>query len=126
VPHVILEGPVTLADVVRRHEPFVTREEDLLVKTERLYVDTHGRAALLETLVVDRGHTQKFFILLEERPGGLMVRLEPLTDPEKSPGVKRALGIVAHRIREVTGCRFGSTNIAGSLSVPAGTGRGTV
>lgn len=124
MPHVILEGPATLADVARRHAPSVTREGDLLVKTERLYVDTGGRAALLETLVVDRGHTQKFFVLLEQRPGGLMVRLEPLTDPEKSPGVKRALGLVAHRIHEATGCRFGSTNIAASLSPPAGPGEG--
>jgi hypothetical protein len=122
VPHVVLEGPVTLAEVARRHQPSVAREGDLLVKTERLYVDTLGRAGLLETLVVDRGHTQKFFLLLEERSGGMMLRLEPLTDPEKSPGVKRALGLVALRIREATGCRFGSTNIPASLSDPAGPG----
>lgn len=120
MPHVILEGPATLAEIARRHEPFVRREGDLLVKAERLFVDTQGRAALLETLVVDRGHTQKFFVLLEERTGSLMVRLEPLTDPEKSAGVKRALALVAHRVREATGCRIGSTNIAASLSAPAG------
>ena len=111
MPHVVLEGALTLADVVRRHEPFLAREGDRLVKTERLYVDTEGRAALLETLVVDRGHTQKFFIQIQARAGGITVRLEPLTDPEKSPGVKRALGIVALRIRQATGCRLGSTNI---------------
>lgn len=122
MPHVILEGSVTLADIARRHGPFTEREGDLLVKFDRLFVDTPGRSALLETLVVDRGHTQKFFIRLEERPGALMVRLEPLTDPEKSAGVKRALGLIAHRIREATGCRFGSTNIAASLSPPAGSG----
>lgn len=120
MPHVILEGRVTLAEIARRHEPFVQREGDLLVKAERLYLDTRTRAALLETLVVDRGHTQKFFILLEERAHSLMVRLEPLTDPEKNAGVKRALALVAHRIREATGCRIGSTNIAASLAAPPG------
>ena len=118
MPHVILEGRVTVTEIALRHEPFVQREGDLLVKADRLYLDTRTRAALLETLVVDRGHTQKFFILLEERAGSLMVRLEPLTDPEKSAGVKRALALVAHRIRQATGCRFGSTNIAASLAAP--------
>jgi hypothetical protein len=119
VPHVILQGAVTLDDLIGRHAPFVVREGERLVKADRLYVDTEARAALLETLVVDRGHTQKFFIQIQAREGGLTVRLEPLTDPEKSDGVKRALAIVALRIRDATGCRVGSTNIAAHLEAPA-------
>lgn len=115
MPHVILEGDIDLDEVARRHEPFVERDGDRLIKAERLYLDSRGRAALLETLVVERHHTQKFFIQLQLRPGGLTVRLEPLTDPEKGAGVKRALAMVAHRIRLATGCRYGSTNIAEHL-----------
>lgn len=111
MPHVVLEGRVTIETCALRFEPFVVREGELLVKVERFYGERDARAALLETLVVDRGHTQKFFIQLSPRAGGLTVRLEPLTDPEKTPGVKRAIAIVASRIREATGCVYGKTNI---------------
>ncbi len=111
MPHVVLKGPVSIDDCQAFFEPAVFREGDFLVKTERFYRERGGRAALVETLVVDRGHTQKFFIQLSSREEGLTVRLEPLTDPEKSPGVRRALAVVAHRIRQARGCEYGSTNI---------------
>ena len=103
MPHVVLEGRITIDDCQGRFEPFVVREGELLVKIERFYRERDGRAALLETLVVDRGHTQKFFIQLSPRGDGLTVRLEALTDPEKTAGVRRALALVAHRIRQATG-----------------------
>jgi hypothetical protein len=111
VPHIVLEG-LDVARCSALQVPFTVREGERLVKVERLYVDAAGQAALLETIVVDRGHPQKFFIQVGARAGGATVRLEPLTDPEKTDAVKRALAIVAHRIREATGCRYGSSNIA--------------
>jgi len=111
VPHVLLEGSASIPSLQAAHRPFAVREGERLVKVERFYADERGAAALVETLVVERALTQRFFILVAARPGGLSVRLEPLTDPEKSPGVKRALAIVAERLRRTTGGRYGSTNI---------------
>jgi hypothetical protein len=115
VPHVVLEGRVTIDDAARRFEPFVIRERDLVIKAERFYRERDGRAALVEMVVVGPGHTQKFFIQLSPRRDGLTVRLEPLTDPEKTPGVRRAIARVAHRLAEATGARYGSTNIEDDL-----------
>jgi hypothetical protein len=111
VPHVVLQGPVTIDECRERFQPSVWRQGDLVVKIERFYREKDGRAALIETLVVDRGHTQKFFIQLSPKGGGLTVRLEPLTDPEKTPGVRRALGLVAHGIKLTSGSEYGPTNI---------------
>ncbi len=102
---------MTIDDCQERFEPFVVRDGELLVKVERFYRERDARGALLETLVVDRGHVQKFFIHLSPKGDGITVRLEPLTDPEKTAGVKRALALVANRIREATGCAYGRTNI---------------
>ncbi|HYV85956.1 MAG TPA: hypothetical protein VFB49_08610 [Patescibacteria group bacterium] len=118
MPHVIVEGVLTLGGLQRDHVPFTEREGGRVVKVDRFYLDAPGRAALLETLVVDGGHTQKFFIQLTTREDGVMVRLEPMTDPEKSPAVKRALATVARRIRAACGGRFGGTNIAEFLDEP--------
>ena len=111
MPHVVLEGKVAIDDCQERFERSVVREGELLIKFERFYRERDGRAALVETLVVDRGHTQKFFIQLSPKENGLIVRLEPLTDPEKTAGVRRALAVMAHRIRAASGCSYGSTNI---------------
>jgi hypothetical protein len=111
MPHVVLTGPIALDALQDCWGPFVVRQGDLLVKTERFYREGLGRTALIETIVADRGHTQKFFIQIALREDGLTVRLEPLTDPEKTSGVKRALALVAHRIRAATGCAYGRTNI---------------
>ncbi len=115
MPHIVLEGPIGIDECQESFEPFLHREEDLVVKGERIFCDRDRQAALIETLVVDRGHTQRFFILLAPKNGGITVRLEPLTDPEKTRGVRRALAVVAHRIRGATGCSYGKTNISDYL-----------
>ncbi|HYS78933.1 MAG TPA: hypothetical protein VEO94_08850 [Candidatus Dormibacteraeota bacterium] len=115
MPHVVLEGRVTIDEAGRRFEPFVVRERDLVIKAERFYRERDGRAALVEMVVVGPGHTQRFFIQLAPRQDGLTVRLEPLTDPEKTPGVRRAIARVAHRLAAATGARYGNTNIEDDL-----------
>jgi hypothetical protein len=114
VPHVILDGRPgieALEAYVRRFEPVVFRDGDTIIKIERLYRERDGRGALLETVVAGPGHLQKFFIQLAPKKGELTVRLEPLTDPEKTPAVRRALALVAARVVEVGGCRYARGNI---------------
>ncbi len=111
MPHVVLEGRISLDECRRDLVPFIVRDGGFLAKGERLFRDGEDQTLLIETLVVDRGHTQKFFIQVARRPEGAIVRLEPLTDPEKTPGVRRALAVVAKRIRDRTGARYGRSNI---------------
>lgn len=111
MPHVVLEGRITIDQCQAGFEPFVHRDGDRLIKVDRFYRERDGRAALIETLVSEAGHTQKFFIQLSPKGEGITVRLEPLTDPEKTPAVKRALAVLAHRIRTATGCAYGRTNL---------------
>ena len=111
MPHVVLEGRITIDDAARFFEPFVSREDDLVVKAERFYRGKDDRAALIEMVVVEAGHTQKFFIQHSARDSGLTVRLEPLTDPEKTPGVRRAIARVAERLRTASGTTYGKSNI---------------
>lgn len=115
MPHILVEGTIALAELARRHAPFAARSGGALVKCDRFYLESGGRTALVETLVSEAGHTQRFFVRLQARDDGVMVRCEPLTDPEKSPGVKRALALVAARVRAACGGRYGVTNLADYL-----------
>jgi len=122
VPHILVEGTLTLDDLARRHAPFAARLGACVVKCDRFYLETGGRTALVEALVAESGHTQRFFVRLQARDDGVMVRCEPLTDPEKSTGVKRALALVAERVRAACGGRYGVTNLADYLVPPGGEG----
>ena len=118
MPHVVLEGEVDLQRLCERFEPVFERWGDDLLKIQRLYMQQQGEEVLLDTLVVESGHRQLFFIQLTRREGGAVLRLLPQTDPEKTDGVKRALARAAALVREHAAgeCRYGSTNLSEFLS----------
>lgn len=113
MPHVNIEGPVRIEAIEAAFEPILYREGTRVIKIDRFFREKTGRTALLETVVVEAGHTQKFFIQLSAKDGSVTVRLEPLTDPEKTGAVRIALALAARRVLDWSpGCRYGNTNIS--------------
>ena len=116
MPHVVIENAPDLAEVVRGLAPFAERKDQQILRLADLYLNRGGRAALLECVVIDTGVALSFFVLLAQRENQITVRLYPLTDPEKTDGVKRLLALIAVRIRElVPASRFGKTNLQAFL-----------
>jgi hypothetical protein len=113
MPHVVIEGDLEVRQVWERFEPILARTGDQVIKMERAFLDKEGSSVLLETLVVSQGLKQKFFIQVSrKKSGGVTVRLEPLTDPEKTTAVKEALGMTGRWVLGLApGLRFGATNI---------------
>ena len=114
VPHVVIEGTVALEEARASFEPIFQRDGDDILKIRTLYVSSGGEEALLDTLVVESGHRQHFLIQVRIREeGGATIRLLPLSDPEKTDGVKRALAQAAARVRGLrpSTCSYGATNI---------------
>ena len=121
MPHVVLEGTVDPEEIRRGFRKLFDRDGEQILKVEELYIQTEGADLLFDVLVVEAGHRQRFFIqLLRKEGGGGTVRLLPQTDPEKTPAVKRALGLVAGFVRDLRpgDCRFGATNIEEFLPGP--------
>ena len=77
--------------------------------------EPNATIALTERVGVVRGYPQSSFIQTAPRAGVVTVRPEPLSDPEKTAGVRAALARVAERIVAATGCAWGATNIPGDL-----------
>jgi hypothetical protein len=112
MPHVVVEGVGPLDQVYRKLEPFVERRGDEILKVVDLYLDQKGNSLLLESIVIEAGSQQSFFVQLSQKELSVTVRLLPRTDPEKSPGVKLLLALVAGRVRALApGSRFGKTNL---------------
>jgi hypothetical protein len=112
MPHIQIIGALRLEQLAERFEPLNIRQGSTIGKTTAFYLNAHDRTALIQALVVEPHVNRKFYVLLVEKPDGIMVRLDPLTDPEKTDAVKRLLAAVADWIRRVSpGSSFGTTNL---------------
>lgn len=112
MPHVVVEQALPLKDYVAGFRPIVFKEGATVCKATEAYLSQSEGSALIEALVVEEGRSQKFFVLVTARSGRATVQLLRLTDPDKTPGVKRLIGLVAKDLKERSpGASFGPTNI---------------
>ena len=117
MPHVVLEGTISLNDLQGRFSPVMERNGSEILKTGDFYVNHTDSSALLEAIVIESGPPKNFFVHLSKKKNSLTVRLFPLTDPEKTNGVKKLMGIIAKKIRELfPESEFGKTNLQDFLA----------
>jgi hypothetical protein len=121
VPHVVLEGPVDLARYAVEFEPLLVRRNGDVLRAHKIFVEREGRALLIEALVVEAGRKQPFYILISGHDRkGASVRVDPLTHPERSAGVRDLVARVgADLLARSPGARVGVTNLV-LPSEPAG------
>lgn len=89
----------------------------MILKTMECFLSSKRTEALVDSVVVEGRRPQEFFIWLIQRDGGVIVRLLPATDPEKTEGIKRLIVHVAAAIKaQHPDCRYGNTNLQGYVS----------
>jgi hypothetical protein len=98
MPHVVIEGPVSIEDIWMAYAPIQRTEGDWVFKTEDCYLSNDKTELLVRCMVVESGYARKFFVRLYQRDKSLTLKLEPLTDPEKTDAVRRLLGIMTEGI----------------------------
>jgi hypothetical protein len=117
MPHVVLEGTIDLNDLQGRLSPVIERNESEILKTGDFYLNQTGNSALLEAIVIENGPPKNFFLHLSKKENSLTIRLFPLTDPKKTTGVKKLIGIIAKKIQELfPESAFGKTNLQDFLA----------
>lgn len=106
MPHVVFDVSI---DLMKLREEFqkVFLKNPSIIKIEDIFVDKNSTTALLPAVVIEEKN-QNFFIQVLTNANKTTVRLFPKTDPEKTPGVKKSLGLVAKMIQEI----FGNPNIS--------------
>ena len=121
MPHAVVLGARPLPEVLDAWEPFHARIGDVLVKSEQAYLERGGRAALFPVMTIAGPLRQRFLVAVAAREDGLAVKLDPLTDPEKTPPVHLALALFALFVLRVSPeARIGPTNIAPALEQARG------
>ena len=110
MPHAVLNQKIDLRVFSDSFEQIINKN-GCLVKIQDVFVDKNKRMALLPAVVIDEKN-QQFLIEVSTRDEKTTVRLFPGTDPEKTPGVKKSLGLIVRRIQEnFTDAKVIKTNI---------------
>ncbi len=102
MPHLKIRTRTRATELFERLAPFT--EQDALGTHKLLdrFIDHAGEQVLLELLVAEGGSRPRhFFAAVKERDGILVLRCFPLTDPEKTDGVRRLLARTAARILDL-------------------------
>ncbi len=112
MPHVVLNGNVSLRDIFDKMKPVIRRDDHLILRTSRKYIDDEERSILTEALVIENGRKSSFLVLLSSREDGLVVRIYPGSSVEKTDGVKRILAEIARQLLDAfTNLKVGKTNL---------------
>ncbi|CAA6804046.1 MAG: Unknown protein [uncultured Sulfurovum sp.] len=112
MPHIVLEKAKSVRECYDAIDVMVEKIDGGILKITDKYINAKETSALLESVTVDKGKSQSFFIQLSSKGDAVTVRLLPLTDPEKTKGVKQLMGIVAKKIKELKPeISYGKTNL---------------
>jgi hypothetical protein len=120
MPHVVIEDAGPLSEAFAAFQPIVSANGNEILKVNEAFLSRRGSVLLLEAVAIEKPDAQAFLVQVSLKDRAVTVRLLPATDPQqKTPGVKRLLGLVARFLRGVyPGSRFGKTNLQGFLEEP--------
>jgi hypothetical protein len=74
---------------------------------------------MAKAVVVERKISSSFYILINPKSDKTSIRLDPLTDPEKTSGVKMALALMAKKVLKhfLPDLKVAQTNIQEFLDI---------
>jgi hypothetical protein len=104
VPHIVLSGSISLSHVFEHMYKLLFKDQksNIIVRIEKYFINQPGDMILAKADAVDQ-KPQSFYILVtnKNKEDKTTIRLDPMTDPEKTDGVKIALALMAKRIQEI-------------------------
>lgn len=98
MPHVVLNGDVAMKDLFDEMEPVFQKKENGILKTTASYFGKDKKSVLVESLAIESGKSTAFLALVGQRDDGIVVRLHPILDVEKTDGVKQLLAEIAKQL----------------------------
>lgn len=112
MPHILLEGPVNLQRFFAEYQPLLSKAAGEILKLQSIFSSQGNDCLLIEALAVEGGPPNRFMIQVTGDARGATVRIYPGTDPEKTPGVKKMLALVARQLKDQDPriC-YGNTNL---------------
>jgi len=98
MPHVVLNGIVTVDDIFNAWKGVFIRNESGILKTDNIYESRDKMTILLEALTIEGGMKRSFFAMIGGRDDGAVVRIYQGSEIEKTVGVKSILSEIAKQL----------------------------
>ena len=112
MPHIVLENISDVKHVYEAITPFAEKIEKGMLKVIDKYINSAGQVVLVEALAIEDGRNHNFFIQLSGKTSSITIRLLPMTDPEKTNGVKTIMAKIAKQIKDTDpNITYGKTNL---------------
>ncbi len=112
MPHVTLQGPVDLKKYYADYEPVSQGTGAEILKLQEIFSNRSHDMLLIEALTVEGGPPNRFMAQVRTKDGKTTVRFYPGTDPEKTPGAKKILVMIARQLKDQgPEIQYGATNL---------------
>lgn len=112
MPHVVLNGNVNLEDIFNKFKGVLIRDEQGILKTDNLYISRDKTAILIESLAIEKGVKNNFLALISRRNDGVVVRIYPGIEVEKTSGIKTILSEISKQLLDAfPQLAIGETNL---------------
>ncbi|MFH1013456.1 MAG: hypothetical protein V1769_02980 [Thermoplasmatota archaeon] len=112
MPHVVLNGKVNIDEIFNKFKVFLIRNDTSIIKTENFYISRDNKSMIIESLVIENGVKTFFFVMIGHRDDGIVVRIYPRIEVEKTIGVKMILSEIAKQIISIfPDLQIGETNL---------------
>ena len=113
MPHVVLNGDVNLDDILNNFKGVFIRNDQGILKTETCYISRDKKVILIESLAIEKGIKTNFFAMISSRDDGVVVRIYPGINVEKTSDVKHLLAEIAKQLRALLPhLTIGETNLS--------------
>jgi len=112
VPHVVLAGKVAIEDIFKELKPIFIRNESTILRTTEVYLERGKNAILVDSLAIEANKKTIFLTMISGRDDGVVVRVYPKIEVEKTDGIKKILVELAKQlISTFPELRLGETNL---------------
>ena len=116
MPHVVLNGNADLDDIFNKFKGLLIRNDHGILKTDNIYISRDKTAILIESLAIENGVKNSFFTLISKRNDGVVIRIYPGVEVDKTQGVKKILAEAAKQLLGVLPeLIIGETNLSDYL-----------
>ena len=98
MPHVVLNGKVSVENIFEELKPLMIINENSILKTTDIYLEREKNAILVDSLAIDADKKTVFLTMISGRNDGVVIRLYPKIDVEKTEGVKKIIVELAKQL----------------------------
>ena len=108
----VIEGKLEVKDIFNQLNSVFIKEDNLIIRTTNFFLSKDETIILIETLVIENRVKNQFFAIISQREDGIVIRIYPGIEVEKTDGVKRSLVELGKQILDkFVETRIGKTNL---------------